>query len=178
MISFSKNIGHTFFIGMAILFLSGCKTVRSSFSEAEMHEIVQAANKLNMYIDYDDNHQLYIEAASWLGTPYKYGGNSRNGIDCSAFTQNIYHDVYHKKIARRSIDQMKKSCKKRIRKRKLKEGDLVFFGSAGNKRRCSHVGIYLKDKKFIHASTSKGVMVSSLHQKYWKKYWLAGGRVK
>lgn len=167
---------HTFIIGMAILFLTGCKT-RSNFSAAEMRDIVHAASKLDMYIDYEDNHKLYIEAASWLGTPYQYGGTSRNGIDCSALTQKIYQNVYHKNIARSSTDQMKKSSQ-RVRKRKLKEGDLVFFGSSKNKKRCSHVGIYLKDKKFIHASSSKGVIVSSLHQKYWKKYWLAGGRVK
>lgn len=175
---FNKQcMSHTFIIGMALLFLTGCRTTRNNFSETEMREIVQAASKLNMYIDYDDNHELYIEAASWIGTPYQYGGTFRNGIDCSAFTKKIYQNVYHKNIARHSNDQMKISSR-RIRKRKLKEGDLVFFGSSQNKKRCSHVGIYLKDKKFIHASSSKGVTVSSLHQKYWKKYWISGGRVK
>lgn len=172
-----QRMSHTFIIGMALLFLTGCRTTRNNFSATEMREIVQAASKLNMYIDYDDNHELYIEAASWIGTPYQYGGTSRNGIDCSAFTKKIYQNVYHKNIARNSNDQMKISSR-RIRKRKLKEGDLVFFGSSQNKKRCSHVGIYLKDKKFIHASSSKGVTVSSLHQKYWKKYWISGGRVK
>lgn len=173
-----RNFARIGIVAVAALCLHSCRTARVPVSESEMRQIVQAADKLGMYIDYDDNHALYIEAASWLGVPYRWGGTSRWGIDCSAFTQTLYRDVYHKRIARTSMQQLKQSCRRRVRKRKLQEGDLVFFGSPGARRTCSHVGIYLKDHKFVHASSSRGVTVSSLQQKYWRQNWISGGRVR
>ena len=87
-------------------------------------------------------------------------------------------NIYRKKLERSAADMLKKNCK-RIRRGKLREGDLVFFYTGrGRKKRPNHVGIYLKNGKFIHTSTSKGVMVSSLSEPYYLRTWMCGGRVK
>ena len=128
-----------------------------------------------MDIKMDDNHSLYVEAAGWLGVPYRSGGTNKRGVDCSGLTSSIYKKVYHKKLERSSEEQRKKDCRK-ISKGKLREGDLVFFHNGRKKKRATHVGIYLKNGKFIHASTSRGVIISNLNEDYWKKHWLSGGR--
>ena len=96
-------------------------------------------------------------------------------MDCSGLTCAIYKDVYNVQLSRRSADQLKKDCY-RIRRSKLQEGDLVFFTTPGSGKKCGHVGIYLKGDRFIHASTSRGVMVSSLNESFWDKHWLCGGQ--
>lgn len=127
-----------------------------------------------------DNFALYKEAASWLHVPHVDGGMSRRGTDCSFLVYNIYKTVYGKILERNSADMLKKNCR-RLRKSRLKEGDLVFFITVGKskaKSKINHVGIYLKENKFLHASTSKGVIVSGLDEDYYRKTWVCGGRVK
>ena len=108
-----------------------------------------------MDIDAKDNHRLYIEVADWIGTPYRHGGTTRKGTDCSGFTSAVYKKVYRHKLKRSSEEQRTKNCRK-VAKRNLKEGDLVFFHNGRKKRKATHVGIYLKDGRFVHASTSRG----------------------
>lgn len=87
-------------------------------------------------------------------------------------------EVYGKQLARSSADMLKYNCKK-VSRGKLQEGDLVFFKTGGGKKKTpNHVGIYLKNGKFIHTSTSRGVMVSSLSEPYYTRSWITGGRVK
>lgn len=124
----------------------------------------------------DDNRDLYREIESWIGVPYRYGGSTRNGVDCSGFVSSVYQSVYGKKLQRSSELIYKKNCNK-IKKSKLDEGDLVFF-KTGRKKRIGHVGIYLKNGKFAHASSSRGVIVSSLEDDYYKSHFLQAGRVK
>ena len=109
--------------------------------------------------------------------PYRHGGSTHRGTDCSGFTSAVYKKVYHKKLQRNSEAQRTKDCRK-VSKRKLQEGDLVFFHDGRRKKTANHVGIYLKDGKFIHASTSAGVIVSRLEEPYYRKCWMQGGRVK
>ena len=125
-----------------------------------------------------DNFALYKEAASWLHVPHSDGNCSRTGIDCSCLVSNIYKTVYNKTIERNSLSILNNNCLS-IKKHRLHEGDLVFF-CTGNKSKATvnHVGIYLKHNKFIHASVSKGVIVSDLDENYYKKTWVCGGRVK
>lgn len=125
-----------------------------------------------------DNFALYKEAASWLHVPYADAGCSRSGLDCSCLVLEIYKTVYHKTIERNSSALLKNNCRK-IRKHQLKAGDLVFFCTSNKtKTYVNHVGIFLKHNKFIHASVSKGVIVSDLDENYYKKAWVCGGRVK
>ena len=126
----------------------------------------------------NDNIYLYNAGARWLGVPHRLGGLTRRGIDCSGFTMTIYREVYRKKLARSSADQLKYNCRK-VSKRNLREGDLVFFRTSRSRRRTpDHVGIYLKNGKFIHVSSSRGVTVSHLSEPYYLRTWLTGGRVK
>ena len=154
------------------LLLGSCRTPAPTYN---YQELARASLRLGIDIDMKDNHALYIESSNWLGVPYRGGGNSKRGIDCSGLTSAIYKKVYRKSLERNSEDQRKKDCRK-VKKGKLKEGDLVFFHNGRKKKRATHVGIYLKNRKFIHASTSQGVIISRLDEDYWDKHWLSGGR--
>ena len=149
--------------------LSSCHT---SAPRLDYKALAQASVRLGMDIELTDNHKLYVNAAEWIGTPYRAGGDSRHGTDCSGLVSQLYKKTYRMRLSRSTDGQLKESNK--IARRNLREGDLVFFTS----KKVAHVGIYLKDGKFIHASTSQGVIVSSLKEKYYTQHWLCGGRVK
>ncbi len=140
----------------------------------ERGTVATGTNPLGLTYSSDDNMALYEAVNSWLGVPYKYGGSDRNGIDCSAFVGTIYKEVYGVTLNRTANDMLRDV--KLIAKSQLKEGDLVFF--TNSKGKVSHVGIYLKEGLFAHASTSNGVSVSRLDNKYWEKHFYKGGRVK
>ncbi len=122
-----------------------------------------------------ENLELFTVAEKWLGVPYRYGGNTKKGCDCSGFVSQVYKAVYGKSLERNSAAIRDKNCSK-IRRSQLRTGDLVFF-KTGSSRKINHVGIYLKDNKFIHASSSKGVIVSSLEEKYYIRTYVCSGRV-
>jgi cell wall-associated NlpC family hydrolase len=155
------------------LVLVGCSSTRRV--ELKAHRGVYES--LGLEESRHDNFDLYKEAASWLNTRHSEGGLTRRGIDCSGLVYMIYKNVYGKTLERSSSNMYKKNCH-RIGKSRLKEGDLVFFNTSGNWFAINHVGIYLKDNKFIHTSISKGVMVNSLDEPYYHKTWVCGGRVK
>ena len=135
-------------------------------------------SKLGVNASSTDNARLYSECASWLGASYKYGGTTKSGVDCSGFVYMVYKAVFGKTLTRQSAGMLTDNCTK-ITKNQLREGDLVFFRTDGKKSSTpNHVGIYLKENKFIHASTSKGVVVSDLLQSYYVTNWITGGRVK
>ncbi len=108
----------------------------------------------------------------YKGTPYRYGGTTSLGFDCSGFTQRVFSEYFHHKLPRTTKAMMKTG--KKISKKQLKPGDLVFFHPS---RRYYHVGIYIGNGAFIHASTSKGVMKSLLTNSYWKKKYIFSRRV-
>jgi len=118
------------------------------------------------------NMKLFHFVYDWIGTPYRFGGSSKKGIDCSAFTKELYSDVFNLDIRRNSRDIF--SMVSPVSKDELKEGDLVFFKI--HSRRISHVGIYLGNNRFAHAS-SKGVAISSLDDAYYSRYFYKGGRL-
>jgi len=158
---------------MAIV-LVGCSSTRRL--ERQLHREVYES--LGVKESHKDNFALYKEVASWLNTPHVEGGLTRSGIDCSGLVYNVYKNVYGKTLERSSASMLKKNCRK-ISKQHLREGDLVFFNTESKKRsEANHVGIYLKENKFIHTSTSKGIMVNSLDESYFSKTWICGGRVK
>ncbi|MBD8346410.1 MULTISPECIES: C40 family peptidase [unclassified Dysgonomonas] len=121
---------------------------------------------------------LYSEAVAWLKTPYRRGGTSPKGMDCSGLTTTIYKNVFGIKLQRSSRDISAQDVKD-LNKDDLKPGDLVFFGTSSRKgKRVNHVGVFLGDRRFIHASTSNGVIISSLDEAYYRRTWIKGGRVK
>lgn len=123
-------------------------------------------------------NSILKDAEKYIGTPYKFGGNTSSGFDCSGFTVKVFEEN-NKQLPRRSSDQAEAG--KKIDITEVKPGDLLFFATAGGSR-VSHVGIVHDigsdgEIKFIHASTSKGVMISSLNEKYWNKAYLHAQRV-
>lgn len=138
----------------------------------------KACAKLGVSQSKVKNATLYTVSADWLGTKYKYGGMSSAGVDCSGLTNIIVKKVYGKSLNRSSADIYSGNVTK-ISKSNIKEGDLVFFRTDGKKSKTpNHVGIYLNDDKFIHASTSKGVIVSSMTQQYYVTNYIGAGRLK
>ncbi|BAV08081.1 lipoprotein Spr [Filimonas lacunae] len=119
------------------------------------------------------NMALLRSLDEWWGTRYCLGGNTQNCVDCSGFTLAVMRDVYGVSVPRTAQEQYDKSA--RVDMEDLREGDYVFFHTSG--RSISHVGIYLFNNKFVHASTSNGVMVSDLNDKYWQPKYRGGGRV-
>ena len=121
------------------------------------------------------NTRLLEFMDEWYGTEYHYGGTSKDGIDCSAFVSLLMNKVYNiPSITRVSRDQYEQSPK--IKKEDLQEGDLVFFHTQGNKKTVTHVGVYLRNNKFVHASIS-GVMISDMNQGYYAQRFVGAGRV-
>ena len=157
---------------LLVILLESCRTITP---QVDYQELARASVRLGMDIDMNENHALYVESAQWLGVPYRNGGTTEQGIDCSGLTSAIYKKVYRKSLERNSDDQRKKDCRK-VKKSKLREGDLVFFHNGRKKKTATHVGIYLKDRKFIHASSRQGVIISTIDEDYWEKHWLSGGR--
>lgn len=122
--------------------------------------------------------ELLSDAEKYLGAPYKYAGSTSSGFDCSGFTSKVFSENSYK-LPRRSEDQGKAGRSVYIRE--VRPGDLLFFATSGGAR-VSHVGIVHEignsgEVKFIHASTSKGVIISSLNEKYWNTAYLFARRV-
>ena len=120
------------------------------------------------------NVELLAQMEKWFGTQYCFGGSTDSCIDCSSFTQVILRDVYNVKIPRNSQQQFDASTK--IETENLKEGDLVFFNTVSASMIITHVGVYVCNNKFVHASTSKGVTINDLSEKYFAKAFRGAGR--
>ena len=177
-LSFLKKIGNSLRLlpmAVAVLFLvSSCSASRS----AAVEERAALSKRMGIEITKKDNIKLYKQVSSWLGVRYRLGGNTKSGVDCSGFADAIYKDVYGIKLHRTVEDIYSDDCR-RIRKGKLREDDLVFFRTDGKRsKKPNHVGVYLKNGKFAHASTSKGVEVNSLDKEYYRNAFIKGGRVK
>lgn len=133
-------------------------TLNASTKKAEIEKTIAHESKIDA---------LLAEADSYLGTPYRYGGTTRGGIDCSAFVLSVYGAAMGMNLPRVAASQALEG--QRIDRSELKKGDLVFFSHGS---RISHVGIVHEvtadgEIRFIHAATSRGVMISPLSDKYW-----------
>lgn len=134
---------------------------------------VKYAVLLNTAAEEVRNTKMFEFIDDWYGTPYRLGGTTKKGIDCSAFTQFLFAGVYGLNIPRTAREQYKLTT--RISRTELKEGDLLFFNTRGG---ISHVGVYLQNNKFVHASTSGGVAISDIFDQYWVRKFVGVGRLK
>ncbi|WP_394174093.1 NlpC/P60 family protein [Thalassotalea litorea] len=169
------NLLRTLLTAMLFIVISGCSSIPetnevTTIENLEQEDAISAS--VSAETDWYDNakqikEQLYVQYRQWQGIPYRLGGLSKNGIDCSGFVYLTYRDRLGIQMPRTTERQSKSG--EEISKEQLRPGDLVFFKTGRNTR---HVGIFLEDDKFIHASTKKGVMISTLNDYYWQdKYW-------
>jgi len=126
--------------------------------------------------DLSSQAKALVDAAhKWLGTAYRYGGESRSGVDCSALVMNVYREALGLKIPRTTRSQRQYAAY--IQRDDLQPGDLIFFSSNKNRKGISHVGMFIGSDRFIHASSSRGVVVSKLSEKYFMTHYHSSGRV-
>lgn len=156
-------------------FLVACHAKRESTASdsVERASVAKYAGLLGIPQDQMTNKKLVRFLDEWYGVPYKYGANDKKGIDCSHLTCRILNDVYGKKVAGTAGDMEKMS--EHIKQSKLQEGDLVFFKIES--KTISHVGVYVTNHHFIHASSKRGVMISDMEEPYFKKYYYSSGRI-
>ena len=129
------------------------------------------SNKKSPSVKNYDSLIQFIE--DWKNTPYEYGGMDENGIDCSGFTSLAFLKVYGKELPRTARDQYLKGRK--ISQSRLLRGDLVFFKGVRS-RGIDHVGIYLEDGKFAHATESRGIIISELSETYYEDRYIGACR--
>lgn len=127
---------------------------------------------LNREVEKLTNFVLYNFIDAWYGTRYRFGGTTKKGIDCSSLTEKLMKAVYSIDLPRTAKEQYA-ACTK-IPCEEMAEGDLVFFNTRGG---VSHVGFFLGDGYFVHASSSNGVMISQLEDPYYKHRFIGAGRV-
>jgi hypothetical protein len=144
----------------------------SSCSE-EVTFIRQYSKILGYDIDTFCNRTLITTVADWLGTPYRHAGYSKAGIDCSGFVSKMYKEIFNIDLTH-SSSAMIYQMKERVKKSELKEGDILFFRIHG--KRISHVGMYLGNNKFVHASSYRGIVVDDLRTPYYMKAYYTAGR--
>ena len=144
---------------VGMLTLAGCSSHRAPPPNPRLSDSITVIANLN------------DQLRNWRGTPYRYGGMSRGGVDCSGFVLMTFRDKFDLQLPRETRKQAELGTE--IDKDDLLPGDLVFF-KTGSGKSGLHVGIYDTDNQFIHASTSRGVMRSSLDNVYWRKnFWQA-----
>jgi cell wall-associated NlpC family hydrolase len=141
--------------------LSACSSAPKENPQARVN-IEQINRTINSTQSKEKSEQLFKFYSIWHQTPYRLGGTNQNGIDCSAFVQRAYQQVFEHPIPRTTAQQIKVGHKVDYNQRQF--GDLVFFKTGINTR---HVGIYVEDNSFMHVSTSRGVMISRLDSPYW-----------
>ncbi|QHL88557.1 hypothetical protein GU926_14390 [Nibribacter ruber] len=158
------------------------ETAAAAGSEVKTAKVLTAKDSLvyNYYsqtlgvkLDYEEDQAFLKTVTEWIGTPYRSGGSTRKGTDCSGFVSKVYKQVYGITLTHSSRSMFTQV--KRVAKAGMDTGDLVFF-RRGPGQPIYHVGIYLKDGKFIHSATRGGVMINSLNSAYYKKYFYAAGR--
>jgi len=152
-----------------VLLINGCAVGRKIAPPDPVDEMPSESHALGDVVIKNDN--LYKFISQWQETPYRFGGLSKAGIDCSGFVYLLMRDVYGKEVPRNTSELATTALSINI----LQEGDLVFFDI--NRKKHSHVGVYIKNNKFVHAGSKTGVTISCLTNPYFSKYLSRKGRI-
>jgi cell wall-associated NlpC family hydrolase len=167
-------------IWLNALFIISCapRHLKSRVSYADRQKILRESNT-NMR-EIESNHrnmkikQFLHKIHFYLGTPYKFGGDSRSGMDCSGFVSTVFHENFNIDLPHNAY-QIYQACQK-LSSNELNLGDLVFFRNSRT-RKINHVGIYLVDNYFVHSSLSYGVIISNLRENYYHSRYAGAGRI-
>lgn len=152
------------------------KSKRSATNEPALQQNAIAeeyASKLGVSTNDITNYKLYNFISTWYGTPYKFAGRSRAGVDCTDLVSLLFQSIYGITLSG-NVTDMYRRCKP-ITPSELREGDLIFFKI--NSKSLSHIAIYLQNHKFVHASVHSGVVIDDLGEDYYKRYFWGAGRV-
>ncbi|NBC64571.1 MAG: hydrolase Nlp/P60 [Bacteroidetes bacterium] len=186
----SQNVSSYLLLGLLCFLLTGCGISKRttaphppqerSISQDEPSVQTETEQDIPVAMDVSSAYenitsvqkQLHNAHREWKGTPYRFGGETSNGIDCSAFTQQVFRDFFNKDLPRHTRKQLREGTG--IRRRSIKTGDLIFFKTG---RRSLHVGISMGDGDFLHASVTSGVMISNIGESYWATRFLGARRV-
>lgn len=158
MLSYSKS--RILIIATAFILLNGCSNTPTT-SEENLPTLSHQAEPVQVEAEQKEE-ALFEVFNQWRGVPYQLGGKTKDGIDCSAFVQIAFRDAWQQHLPRTTYSQSRLGAK--IGYAQAQYGDLVFFKTAPQTR---HVGVYIGNKRFMHASTSQGVMISRLDNPYW-----------
>ena len=146
---------------------------RSSVIESASSLQLKYSVLLNTEVEQLQNHVLLEKIDEWYGTRYRMGGTTKKGVDCSAFVQSVIAGAFGLALPRTAREQYRVA--KLISRTELREGDLLFFNTRGG---VSHVGIYLQNNKFVHASVSQGVTISDMFEPYYLQRFIGAGRLE
>lgn len=165
---------------VAVSLLTGCKSSRNSTrgSGVSYDPRIDRVTLEECLQEVEDPmaRALISEAEGWLGTRYVYGGASKQGTDCSGLVMSVFNNVCELKIPRTTRDQVRYCTP--VARNKMQPGDLVFFAPGKSQESVSHVGLYIGKGRMIHASSSRGVMVSGFDAGYWGERYFTGARVE
>jgi cell wall-associated NlpC family hydrolase len=168
-----KTINNYLFVLFIAAGVSGCSSFSSTYSVQDNSPaqvlVPQQAPKVDLENRAEVRAQLLKQLDEWQGVPYRYGGLSKRGVDCSGFTYLTFAEQFGIRLPRTTGSQVKKGIE--VDQSELLPGDLIFFNTGYQQR---HMGVYVGKKQFIHASSSRGVMISRLDNPYWQDaYWLS-----
>ncbi|KAB8154349.1 NlpC/P60 family protein [Kordia sp. TARA_039_SRF] len=168
------------FLAISIVSCGSSRKTSSSRTKSKSTTVVRKTSKKRK-IDrkaFNKADAIVATAMAYKGTRYKFGGTDKKGMDCSGLTYTAF-GMHHVELPRISYQQATKG--KRIQLSAVKKGDLLFFQTNKNRKRINHVGLVISHKsgviQFIHSTTSRGVLVSSLKERYWKNAFTEARRV-
>ena len=157
-------------IAVAVL-LSACSSTHTAKNAHSETHAVGSNDSFLLQASQDEFEQME-QYASWKGVRYRLGGSTRSGIDCSGFVQRTFREQFGLELPRSTYEQQEMG--KHVSRTGLRTGDLVLFRAGSTGR---HVGIYIGNNQFVHASTSSGVVISSMDEPYWNKRYNEARRV-
>ncbi len=169
-----KAVGCSLPLMMILAAATDVNAAQTKTESPKQESVVAAVKNITPF---DHTNAVMKEARTWLGTRYVYGAASRRATDCSGFTMSVFRNACDFSLPRSAAGQAA-FCKK-IKKSEMRPGDLIFFhGTNRRKRGVTHVGMYIGDGKFIHASSRRGVVVSGVEENYYSRHFHSAGRVE